>query len=101
MRVKSAEKSPVAMTILQKVWESIPEVDKANILKAKSYSFSQNGKKVRMQPFIPNELYVMLVYFNAFHQSESDFFTSRAVEFIERRAIELGLLNTMAKDGRI
>lgn len=82
-------------TLMQKVFQEVPEADRAIIMKRKAGSLDPTKEKVRIQCYIPADLYVTLTYFGAFQTSESHFFTSRAVEYIQQEAMKLGMFNVM------
>lgn len=71
-----------APSAIGKVYERIPEKDRKEILESKEGVMNANGDKIRMQFFIPNEIYVVLKYYNALENGEGDFFTKRAVLYI-------------------
>lgn len=88
-----------APSILRAVYDQIPEGVREEILKNKKGSMNPNKTGIRIQPIIPNEIYVILSYFDAFMAGESQFFISLACQFIEKRAVELGRLNIFKSNG--
>lgn len=83
------------LTMLDQIYRLIPDAAKNAILASKKKAMNRLGTHVRTQPSIPKETYVMLEYFGAFSGSESSFFTSQAHRFIETRAVEIGIMNTI------
>lgn len=54
-----------------------------------------NKKNVRIQCYIPTEIYMVLHAFGAFNNSESHFFAMVSSDFVEQRAIRMGIMNTV------
>lgn len=90
--MKTMNLSGIVRTIYDKY---VPEEKKREIFDRKKASFNLTGTTIRVQPYIPKELYAILESFGAFSSSESEFFTARSIEYIERRAAEMGLLNVI------
>lgn len=86
--------------VIQKVYETIPEKERTKIISQKKGVMNSSGNLIRMQCYIPKEVYVILSHYQAFQASQSDFFTGLACGFIERRAIEVGLMGVMQQGGR-
>lgn len=86
-------------TLLQQMYDQVPEGDKKIILERKKSSMSYNGKNVRIQCYIPKEIYTMLAYFGAFQTSESHFFTERAVEYLTERGLRIGAIIESKRGG--
>lgn len=80
---------------LQEVFEKIPEAERRRIMTEKRGSLSKSGTSIRMQFYLAKELYVTLDAFGAFTNSESDFFTNLVCEYIERKAMALGMMNVL------
>lgn len=93
------KKIHVGSHLMSKVYDSIPDKEKDAILKSKEGVMTASGNRIRIQAYIPKEVYVMLEYFGAFTGSQSDFFTMRSCEFIEQRAIQTGLMNVLSHSG--
>lgn len=82
---------------VEKMYATIPEKDKKQILDDKK-GLSKSGNYIRLQSYIPVSVYVTLAYFGAFQNSETEFFTSLACSFIEKKAIEFGMNKMFAME---
>ena len=80
--------------VIQHIYDAyVTDKTKKELFTAKAKSMTESH--IRVQCLIPKEVYAILASFGAFMNSESDFFTARSCEYIERRALEQGIMNTV------
>lgn len=73
----------------------VSDKEKKGLLNGNGKALSSNGRYVRIQCQIPKEVYAILNAFGAFSHSESEFFTKQCEGFIEQRAIELKIMDSV------
>lgn len=81
--------------LIQEMYDRIPKSLVDEIMKKIGKSVLPSGDIVRRQPCIPKIVYIVLMAHGAFETNESDFFTRLAVDWIESRAIRLGINNIL------
>lgn len=81
------EDSAVSHSILvRRLYEMIPESDRREILVRKKTVMNKGKTRIRVQAFIPNDVYAVLEKFGAFINGETNFFSTLATEWCDKKA---------------
>ena len=73
------------------VYDRIPAAFKKELISSRKSSLNQLGNKVRLQCYLPLDVYTILSAFGGFANSESDFVTDLAIRWIHQQVKEQGL----------
>ena len=79
--------------IIKAIYELyISPAEKKRLAAEDGRTYDKTGRYVRVQCYLPTEVYAILKMFGAFKGSETAFFSDAASQYIEQRALELKLM---------
>lgn len=91
-------KKYIISRLVQQIYDKyVTEKEKKSLLSDKVAMFGKDNNIVRIQCYMPKEIYIILASFGAFISSESDFFSTLAISYIEDSAVKLGIVQDMLK----
>lgn len=74
---------------VKKLYDLVPEAERKTLLSQKAGVMNKYKTRIRVQAYIPCELYTVLDKFGAFTNGEAFFFTALAAEWADRKAMLL------------